>query len=185
MPVVKRDPAQERFVVRRRAVAFALGGAIVVALAGLAGCGGGDRDGGDLGFVELPREGEEAQGAPLLTRIEPYRMDNGAVRVRGTIDLPDRARLQITLRRKETQAIVGRVQVHVSDRNFDTPPMLGEKGPLPRERYQVEALSLFNDTWQEPEVMRASDGGRRLRGAGMTRDRVGDPVFRAVVERTF
>lgn len=181
MPVVNRGPAHETFEARFRAAAFAFGW--VVALAFVAGCGGGGGEGGELGFVELPREGEEARGAPLLTHIEPYRMENGAVRVRGRIDLPDRTRLQITLRRKATQAIVGRVQVRVLDRGFDTPPILGPSGPLPKERYLVEALTFFNDTWQDADVMRASDGGRRLRGAGMTRDAQGAPVFRAVVER--
>jgi len=41
-------------------------------------------------------------------------------------------------------------------------------------------LARFDDTWQPPQVMAGSDGGRALHGPEMERDRLGVPVFHVV-----
>jgi hypothetical protein len=173
------------FVTRRargRAIVMRVARALVACTA-LAGCGGGDRDASSLEFIEIGDSAETGRGRPLLTGLEPYRMENGAVRVRGRIDMPDRTRLQVSIERSDTREIVGRVQVRIVDRAFDTPPILGPSGPLPKGRYRVEAYTLFNPVWQEPDVMRKTDDGRRIKGVGMTLDQAGDPGYRVVVER--
>ncbi len=97
--------------------------------------------------------------------FEPYRMANGAVRVKGRVRLPDGALLQIAIREPGGGAAVAMAQVRVEGRHFDTPPLLGERGPLPRGHYRFEVLSHFTDAWQGAGVMRARPA-RSARGAG-------------------
>ena len=63
--------------------------------------------------------------------------------------------------------------VFVHERQFDSPPMLGERGPLPAGDYRCELLAHFNPDWQTAEVLRATGDGRSLRGPGITRTRGG------------
>ena len=93
-------------------------------------------------------------------------------------------RIQISLYRHGTKDLISRVQVRVADHRFETPPIVGEHGPLPRGNYRFEYLALFNDAWQTADVMRATHDGRNLRGPGITRDRVGGAAFYLVEERT-
>jgi len=125
-----------------------------------------------------------SQGKPLLERIEPFRASNGALRVRGDVGFPDGVRIQISLYRKGTNQMLSCVQVSVDHRHFETPPILGASGPLPHGAYRFEYMSLFNEAWQTPDVLRGTDAGRSLRGPGMTRDRVGGAAFYLVEERT-
>jgi hypothetical protein len=159
-----------------------------VALAlSLAGCGGrGDRDPQGttpLVFDELPDTSGLSKGEPLLTRIEPYRMPNGALRFRGALDFPDGTRLQVTILDKSRNVVVGRWQMTVRNRRFDSPPILGERGPLPTGLYRLEYLAHFNDAWQPPDVLEATDHGRRLRGPGVTMTRQGPAAFFLAEER--
>lgn len=151
----------------------------------LAGCGEKRaREPEPLTFEERLDTTGLTHGAPLLTAVEPYRMPNGAIRVRGTLDFPDGARLQISIRRRATAEMVGRMHVYVNDGHFDSPPLLGPAGPLPRDDYRFEFLTYFTDVWQTPEVMRRTRDGARLRGPGVTRDRMGQPSFYLVREMT-
>ena len=152
---------------------------LAVAMVAAAGCGrsGKSDRSGNLSFESLSDTAGLAQGAPLLTTFEPYRLPNGLVRVRGTVDFPDGTRLQISIYRQQDHVMVARLQTLVEQRHFDSPPVLGERGPLPSGDYAFELLAHFNDTWQSPEVMVGSHRGLDLRGPGITRDRIGEAVF--------
>jgi hypothetical protein len=149
-----------------------------VALLGIAlvGCGRRSQQASSLTFATLP-DSTVARGAPILTTFEPYRMENGAVRVRGTADLPDGTRLQVSLYHKATHEMAGRFQVLLANHRFDSPPILGERGPLPVDDYRFEVLAHFDSLWQSPDVMRATRNGLALRGPGVTRDRLGRAAF--------
>ena len=161
---------------------------MLLAAAALAGCGGKTREEPPLRFEKLGGSGglDDTtglnRGRPLLASLEPYRMSGGAMRVKGRMDLPDGARVQISVYRSSDRELVARDQLFVARGGFDTPPIIGAKGPLPEGDYRFEVLVHFNDTWQSPEVLRATGGGRRLRGPGITRTRQGDAAFLASTE---
>jgi hypothetical protein len=138
------------------------------------GCGGkSEKPARELSFEQLPDTTGLSRGAPILERFEPYRMANGAVRVTGRVRLPDGTKLQIAIKERGGRVAVAMAQVQVEGSQFDTPPLLGERGPLPRGDYRFEVLSHFNGDWQSPEVLRALHGGLALRGPGITRARDG------------
>jgi hypothetical protein len=142
----------------------------------LSACGG-ERPGGELTLERLPGGATPGGNAPILESFEPYRMPNGAVRVKGRVRLPDGALLQIAIKDPRGATSVAMAQVRVEGEWFDTPPLLGERGPLPRGDYRFEVLSHFTEAWQGPEVMRALRGGSELRGPGITRARNGSAAF--------
>jgi hypothetical protein len=153
------------------------------AVLAVAGCGE-SKPPQELSFERLDDATEDtsglSRGAPLVAKLEPYRVDQGAVRVRGSADLPDSTRLEITLYRRGTRDPVARCHVSVLDRGFDSPPLRGSEGALPSGEYTIEVLAHFSDTMQPPSVLATTDGGRRLRGPGMTRGRFGIPAFQIV-----
>jgi len=157
---------------------------LAVACLALAGCGRSAKPqrSGDLSFETVTDTAGLATGAPLLTTFEPYRLPNGLVRVRGTVDFPDGTRLQVSIYRKQDHVMVARMQMPVEQHRFDSPPVLGEHGPIPTGDYVFELLTYFNQTWQAPQVMIVGRRGLQLRGPGITRDRIGDAVFRLTRE---
>jgi len=159
---------------------------LAVAWVAVAGCGRGAKPehSGDLSFESVSDTAGLAQGASLLTTFEPYRLPNGLVRVRGTVDFPDGTRLQVSIYRKQDHVMVARMQMPVEQHRFDSPPVLGPHGPIPTGDYVFELLTFFNQTWQPAQVMVAGRRGLELRGPGMSRDRAGDAVFRLTREVT-
>jgi hypothetical protein len=155
---------------------------LAVALATVSACGrtGERRATTSLSFETLSDTAGLGRGAPLLTDFEPYRLATGQVRARGAIGFPDGTRLQISILRASDQAVVTRLQVSVQGGRFDSPPVMGEKGPIAEGDYAFDLLARFDAQWQPPDVMSASDQGRALRGPGMARDRIGVPVFHVV-----
>lgn len=156
--------------------------ALVLALLA-AGCGG------DRASEEQPLTLEElrdttglAAGRPLIRTFEPYRVGNGVLRVRGQVDFPDGTRIQVSIHEREGGRMVKRFQVVVRNRKFDSPPLIGARGPLPVADYRFEVLAHFNEAWQTPEVLRGTDDGHSLRGPGITRGNQGEAVFRLVEE---
>jgi predicted N-acetyltransferase YhbS len=139
----------------------------------LAGCGGKSRQASELTFEELRDTTGLSRGAPLLRTVEAYRMPNGVLRVRGRLDFPDGTRIEASIYRMDTDEMVSRVQMPIQNQRFESPPIIGPRGPLPRGRYRVRYLALFNEAWQPPEVLEATDAGRRLHGPGITRDQAG------------
>ena len=158
---------------------------LFLALAALvAGCGNrSSHESKPLVFEELDDTSSLSKGEPLLTKIEPYRMDNGALRIRGLVDFPDGTRIQITITDKDRRQQVGSWQMTVQDHRFDSPPILGPQGPLPARRYRLEYLAHFNEAWQPKSVLLATDNGRNLRGPGVTRSRQGLGAFFLAEER--
>jgi len=164
----------------RAALACALGLALASSLGGplAAGCGGrAEKRDTELTFEQLPDTSGLSAGPAILERFEPYRMSNGAVRVAGRVRLPDGTKLQIAIRQPGGGAAVAMAQVFVRSAQFDTPPLLGERGPLPEGAYRFELLGHFDSLWQTRDVMRAMDRGVNLRGPGITRARDGSAAL--------
>jgi hypothetical protein len=124
-----------------------------------------------------------SRGAPLIEHMEPYRMSNGAVRVRGDQSLPAGTVVQIAVTRVGERWPFTRVQFPLDGPRFDSPPILGPHGPLPPGTYRFELVTRFDPTWQTAEVLRATSSGRDLRGPGVTRDLEGHAAFSHVEER--
>ena len=157
---------------------------LAAVLWGCSGRGGqGSQSLSELRLEDLSDTSGLNQGGPVLTKVEPYRMANGVLRIPGTIDFPDGARIQVSIYRTNTSRMLNRLQMIVHDHRFDSPPIIGPDGPLPTANYRLEYLAHFNDTWQPANVLRATDQGRRLRGPGVTRDRLGQGAFYLVEER--
>ncbi len=157
-----------------------------VSLALLAGCGrgkGAQRQ-QDLTFEQLADTAGLSRGAPILESFDAYRMENGALRVRGRARLPDGTRLHVALRHRGERNSLAMVQVEVTGGAFDSPPIVGESGPLPKGRYVFDITTQFLPEWQPPEVLRATDNGRSIRGPGITRTRVGTAMFELTQEMT-
>lgn len=163
----------------RRAHPTAVRAALVVCAAGvlvLAGCSR-EKPQQELSFESLPDTVGLSVGAAILERFEPYRMSNGAVRVAGSARLPDSTKLHIAIRVPGGATSVAMTQVVVIGGQFDTPPMLGDSGPLPVGDYRFEVLAHFNSDWQPARVLRETADGHGLRGPGITRARNGDAAL--------
>jgi hypothetical protein len=151
---------------------------LAAGLASLAGCGGDrERPAQELSFERLPDTIGLSRGAAILESLEASRMSSGAVRVTGRIRLPDGTKLQIAIKEPGGRVSVAMAQVFVQGERFDTPPLIGERGPLPRGEYQLELLGHFDHDWQSDDVMRAMGGGMNLRGPGITRARDGSAAL--------
>ena len=138
--------------------------------AGLAGCGGGhEKPAQELSFEQLPDTTGLTRAARHARRLE--RFEDGRVR------LPDGTKLQIAIKQPGGRVSVAMAEVVVQGERFDTPPLLGENGPLPRGKYQLELLGHFDHDWQTGDVLRAMGGGANLRGPGITRARDGSAAL--------
>jgi hypothetical protein len=145
----------------------------VCAVLALAGCGGSESPARELSFESLPDTAGLTTGPALMQEFTVERMDSGALRVSGRATLPDGTRLRITLRESSDGASRAMAEAPVLGGRFDTPPLIGEYGPLPRGRYRVEVLAHFTPDAQPDDVLRQTDEGRALRGPGITRGRDG------------
>ena len=125
-----------------------------------------------------------SEGPRVLEGVEATRERGGALRMRGHLAFPDGARIEISVYRHDEDELLGRVQVLTESQRFESPPIMGSNGPLPRGAYRIEYRALFNAAWQSPDVMRRTDDGRTLRGPGITRDRIGGAAFYLIEERT-
>lgn len=123
-----------------------------------------------------------SQGAAIVRSFEPYRLPNGLIRARGELGLPDDTVLQLVLSRPGERWPITRVQFTLRNRHFDTPPMIGPKGPLPAGVYRFELMTFFDPEWQPAGVLRATGDGRDLRGPGITRDAEGHAAFDHIEE---
>ncbi len=106
----------------------------------LAGCGGEPKRSSELSFERMSDTSGLTQGAPLLAAFEPYRMDNGAMRVRGKLAFPDGTRLQVAVKRPGESVTVQMVQVTVEGGQFDSPPMVSERGTLNTASSLIEKM---------------------------------------------
>jgi len=141
-----------------------------------------EKSSGELSFESLPDTTGLSEGAAVVQEFEPYRMANGAVRVKGRVRVPDGTLLQIAIKQPGGTAAVAMAQVRVQGQWFDTPPLLGESGPLPKGEYRFELLSHFTPTWQGAEGEGALRAGPSLRGPGITRARDGAAALFLVKE---
>ena len=146
----------------------------------IAGCGrreSASKEPKPLTFEELTDTTGLTEGPEVVKTFEPYRMDNHAMRARGRLRFPDGTRLQLSIYPVGKATLLARVQFEVVDGRFDTPPILGQTGPLPEADYHFELLTYFDRAWQPPEVLQQTGDGRDLRGPGITRGRNGEPAF--------
>jgi hypothetical protein len=119
-----------------------------------------------------------------MRKFEPYRMENGAARVRGELGFPDETVLQIAIFKLGERYPFTRIQSQVRRGQFDTPPIIDAQGrPLPPGTYHFELTVFFESSLQPPSVMRSTGNGRELRGPGITRDRNGIPAFSHAEDR--
>lgn len=130
-----------------------------------------------LTFEHLPDTTGLSQGAAILKSFSPYRMPNGAVRVTGETRLPDSTKLQIAIRAPGSPVSLAMAQVVVLGGRFESPPLLGDLGPLPAGNYRFEVLAHFDADWQPASVLHEIASGDGLRGPGITRARNGDAAL--------
>lgn len=161
----------------------ALVGVVVIALC-LAACEQKPRGNSELTFERGTDTTALSRGEPIVREFEPYRMDGGAMAVRGRVDFPDGTRLQVSVKRPDESVTVQMVQVTVEGGRFDSPPMMGDRGPLPDGRYRFEIVTHFTPEWQPAPVLRATNDGRTLRGPGVTRTKQGVASFHLIEEAT-
>ncbi len=151
--------------------------ASIAGLGALASCSREQQAEPPLTFEKLPDTTGLSAGAAILEQFKPYRMDNGAVRVRGQLRLPDSTKVQIAIKKPGGTVSVAMAHVLVIGQQFDTPPLLGEHGPLPRGTYRFEVLVHFDADWQPARVLREARSGQGLRGPGITRAQNGDAAL--------
>ena len=154
---------------------------VTLTLIALAGCGRSDapstgRD-DSLRFTLEEDTAGLTRGDPLLADYQIFRDGTGAVRARGRMELPDGARLQITVTPAGQRQPVARTQTVVRGRRFESAPIVGGQGSLPAGLYRIELATYFDPAWQPPEVMAATRDGRALRGPGVVRGNSGLPAF--------
>ena len=99
------------------------------------------------------------------------------MRVHGKMRLPDSTKVQVAIQKRGSPVALGMVHVWVIGGVFDSPPILGETGPLPKGDYVFEIKVLFNPDWQPSRVLRESNNGLGLRGPGITRARNGEAAL--------
>lgn len=161
---------------------------LAAALACAAGCGGRRDDaasrGGELSFEKLADTTGLADGPPVLEMFDAYRMDSGPLRVKGRVRFPDGTRVRVTIRRPGSRVSLASTEMIVAQGGFDSPPLLGPAGVLPRERWEFEVRAEFAPGAQPDDVLRATQEGRTLRGPGITRTQIGGAVFCLVEEMT-
>ncbi len=142
----------------------------------LAGCSR-EKPAEKLSFENLSDTTSLSEGAPLLESFQAYRMQNGAARVHGVLRLPDSTKVQVAIKKPGGGVSVAMTHVVVIGGTFDSPPMLGDQGALPKATYQYEISVHFNPDWQPLRVLQATNDGRALRGPGITRARNGEAVL--------
>ncbi len=136
-----------------------------------------------LSFEQLTDTTGLTGGGPILLSLEPYRITGRAVRVRGSVALPDGTRLQVAIVRVSTGETLITAQATIEKSAFETPPLMTDQGPLPEDLYRFEVSAQFNQAWQPPEVLRATQNGLALHGPGMRRGTAGQTGFFLSQER--
>jgi hypothetical protein len=160
-----------------------LPGLLLGSLLVFAGCGRKTERTHDLTFEQLTDTTGLTRGAPILLALEPYRITGRAVRVRGSVDLPDGTRLQVAIIRVKTGEILMVAGASVERHEFETPPLMSPNGPFPEDLYRFEVSAQFNEAWQPGDVLRATQDGLSLHGPGMTRGAAGQVGFFLSQER--
>jgi len=122
------------------------------------------------------------QGPDILTSFEPKRYENGLLQLRGGLRFPDHTRVQIALYPLTGGPPAQMVQLTVMNGRFESPPLLGQRGPMPVATYRVEFLAHFNSNWQPADVLDVTNQGHNLRGPGMTRGSMKEAAFQLTRE---
>jgi hypothetical protein len=158
----------------------------MLGLAPLAGCGRRHdaTPSGDLTFEQLSDTAGLSSGTPILKSFDAYRMESGALRVKGTTRLPEDTNLRVSVKRAGEKNVLAMTQVTVRAGAFDSGPIIGESGPLPTASYEFGITAMFLPDAQPREVLHETDDGRRLRGPGMRRTQVGTAMFWVTEEMT-
>lgn len=154
-----------------------------IALAMVAGCGrrGSPRE-GPLTFERLADTTGLSQGLPVFAGVELYRIAGDALRVKGLARLPDGTRLRLSLLKPGHDNVTAEVVAEVTSGAFDSPPLFGERGPLPITDWRLEVCATFAPGDQPMEVMESTNDGRALRGPGVTRTQIGGAAVYQVLE---
>jgi hypothetical protein len=97
--------------------------------------------------------------------------------VKGTTRLPEDTNLRVSVKRSGEKNVLAMTQVTVRDGEFESGPIIGETGPLPKGTYEFGVTAMFLPDAQPRQVLHETDDGRRLRGPGMRRTQVGTAMF--------
>lgn len=137
----------------------------------------------DLTFETLADTTGLAEGPPLVSDFEAIRHENGLLRVRGKAKFPNGTLLRVAVKQPGADFTSAMVQVVVQDSLFDSPPLIGDAGPLPVQDWRFELTAQFTPEFQPAEVMLATTNGLALRGPGITRTRLGGASFFLAMEQ--
>ncbi|MFN8588459.1 MAG: hypothetical protein U0704_11750 [Candidatus Eisenbacteria bacterium] len=148
-----------------------------------AGCGKREEKPQDLTFETLADTSGLAEGPALVSDFEAIRHENGLLRVRGRARFPNGTRLRVTVKEPGSNVSAAMVQVTVQDSLFDSPPLMGDAGPLPVGQWRFELMAQFTPEYQPADVMLATTNGLALRGPGITRGRMGAATFFLAMEQ--
>ena len=143
----------------------------------LSGCSRKEDKPQDLTFETLADTSGLTKGRPLLTDFEAVRHENGLLQVRGKTSFPDGTRLQVAVKRIGETVSAAMAQVTVEAGRFESPPLMGDAGPLPVGDWRFEVSAQFTPEFQPGEVMMATNNGLSLRGPGITRTGLGGATF--------
>jgi hypothetical protein len=118
-----------------------------------------------------------SKGPARFRRLEVARGADGAVRASGSVELPDGTVGQLVVYADDTPAPVTRIPFRLARGRFENVVVHAPGGSLAPGRYQVEVTVLLSPAIQSEAVMRSLGDPSRLRGPGITRDRVGGAAF--------
>lgn len=157
--------------------------ALLLAVLALAGCSKREEAGApgeSLTLEELDARTDTtglSKGPERFRRLGVARGADGAVRASGTVEFPDGTVGQLVVYAAGTPAPVTRVPFRLADGRFENVVVQAPGGALPPGRYRFEVTVLLSPSIQPEDVMRSIGDPSRLRGPGITRDRVGGAAF--------
>jgi hypothetical protein len=155
--------------------------AAAIAAMMIAGCGSREhRDDSTLRFRKIEERTDTAglsRGKALLRSFTVARDPAGALRAEGRLALPEGTVLELIVYASRGAAVLGRTQFTLHDGAFASPPVFGPGGPLPEGIYHFQLRARFDPDLQPPSVMKAVDGGLRLRGPGIMQIGTGMVAF--------
>jgi len=147
----------------------------------IAGCGSHPRaNESTLRFHRLDEGADTtgiSRGKALLQAFDVNRDPTGALRASGRLDLPDDTMLELIVYAPGGAQVLARSEFPLEGRHFESPPILGQGGPLPTGHYHFQLRCRFDPDVQPPAVMQAVANGGKLRGPGIIRIHSGMVAF--------
>lgn len=156
---------------------------LLVATCALAGCSKREElpaGGEPMTLEELDRLNDTtglSKGPERFRRLEAARGPDGQVRANGAIAFPDGTVGQLVVYADGATTPLTRIPFRLADGRFRDVLVSGPGGPLAPGRYRFEVTVLLAPSIQSADVMRSLGDPSRLRGPGITRDRLGGAAY--------